>query len=71
MTTWGNFRLFFLKIHFLYFFNISQNIHGLHFKFTRFFCLTLPSPKERAIGGKFEMHPIHVILINTSESFYK
>ncbi|MCU0443994.1 MAG: hypothetical protein MUE85_03690 [Microscillaceae bacterium] len=28
-----------------------------HFKFTHFFCLTLPSPKERVIGSKFEMHP--------------
>jgi hypothetical protein len=31
----------------------------VYFKFTHFFCLTLPSPKERVIGGKFEMHPIN------------
>jgi hypothetical protein len=35
----------------------------VHFKFTRFFCLTLPSPKERAIGGKFEMHPLITYIV--------
>jgi hypothetical protein len=37
-----------------------MDINRVHFKFTRFYYLTLPSPKERVIGSKFEMHPINL-----------